>query len=80
MHPFIADCAEIELKSERVYAPAVAVMKLRLFNTVVPTGKSYLYLRSTMKKCVKPVRHLATSCTKSSKWSGLIGRAGTKSR
>ena len=32
-----------------------------------------------MTKCVKPLRHLATSSTKSSKWSVLIGRAGTKS-
>ena len=33
----------------------------------------------TMTKCVKPLRRLATSSTKSSKWSVLIGRAGTKS-
>jgi len=34
----------------------------------------------TMTKCVKTLhRHLATSITKSSKWSGLIGRAGAKS-
>jgi len=29
-----------------------------------------------MTKCVKPLSHLATSSTKSSKWSVLIGRAG----
>jgi hypothetical protein len=32
-----------------------------------------------MTKCVKPLRHLATSRTKSSKWSVRIGRVGTKS-
>jgi len=31
-----------------------------------------------MTKCVKPLGHLATSSTKKSKWSVLIGRAGTK--
>ncbi len=30
----------------------------------------------SMTKCVKPLRHLATSSTKSSTWSVLIGRAG----
>ena len=30
----------------------------------------------SMTKCVKPLRCLATSSTKSSKWSVLIGRAG----
>jgi hypothetical protein len=34
---------------------------------------------SSMTKCVKPLRHLATSSTKSSKWSVMIGRAGTRS-
>ena len=34
---------------------------------------------NNMTKCVKPLRHLATSKTKSSKWSVLIGQAGTKS-
>jgi len=29
-----------------------------------------------MTKCVKPLRHSATSSTKSSKWSVPIGRAG----
>jgi hypothetical protein len=29
-----------------------------------------------MTKCVKPLRHLETISTKSSKWSVLIGRAG----
>ena len=33
----------------------------------------------SMTKCVKPLRHLLTGCTKSCKWSVLIGRAGTKS-
>ena len=33
---------------------------------------------NTMTKCVKPLRHLATNSTKQSKWSVLIGRAGTK--
>ena len=37
------------------------------------------YLKSYILWCVKPLRHLATSRTKSSKWSVLIGRAGTKS-
>jgi len=32
---------------------------------------------SGMTICVKPLGHLATSSTKSSKWSVLIGRAGT---
>ena len=31
---------------------------------------------ATMSKCVKPLRHLAISSTKSSKWSVLIGLAG----
>ena len=34
---------------------------------------------SGMTTCVEPLRHLATSNTKSSKRSVLIGRAGTKS-
>jgi hypothetical protein len=37
------------------------------------------YALEFMTKCVKPLRHLATSCNKSCKWSVLIGRAGTKS-
>jgi hypothetical protein len=32
-----------------------------------------------MTQCVNPLRHLATSSTKSSKMSVLIGRAGTES-
>jgi len=32
-----------------------------------------------MTKCMEPLRHLAKSSTNSSKWSVLIGRAGTKS-
>jgi len=36
-------------------------------------------LADIMTKCVKPLRHLETSSSKSSKWSVLFGRAGTKS-
>ena len=35
--------------------------------------------RPIKKKCVKPLRHLATSSTQSSKWSILIGRVGRRS-
>jgi len=42
-----------------------------------PTCQSFVFV--SMTKCVKPLRYLATSSTKSSKWSVLIGRAGTKS-
>jgi hypothetical protein len=38
----------------------------------LPTTSSSAF----MTKCEKPFRHLATSSTKSSKWSVLIGRAG----
>jgi hypothetical protein len=52
---------------------------LRL-NRCRPTEHDYtVNLASTflyMTNCVKPLRHLATSSTKSSRWSVLIGRAG----
>jgi hypothetical protein len=35
-------------------------------------------LFARMTQCVKPLRHLATSSTQWSKWSVLMGRAGTK--
>jgi hypothetical protein len=38
----------------------------------------YCQVRSGMTKCVKPFRHLATSISKSYKWSARIDRAGTK--
>ena len=38
-----------------------------------------LMVRPGMTKCVKPLKHVATSSTESSEWSVLIGRAGTKS-
>jgi hypothetical protein len=46
-----------------------------------PMQFSYLFyidfeVGPTMTKCGKPLKHLATSSTKSSKWSALIGRAG----
>jgi hypothetical protein len=47
--------------------------------TPVPTARHNILNTSQdgiMTKCVKPLRHLATSSTKSSKWSVLIGRAG----
>jgi hypothetical protein len=41
-------------------------------------SRDYLSV-SGMTKCVELLRHLATSSTKSSNWSVLIGPAGTKS-
>jgi len=43
------------------------------------SGTKRFKLTFDMTKCVKPLRHLATSSTQSSKWSVLIGRAGAKS-
>jgi hypothetical protein len=66
--PFRATAGPARYRTPRHMMPSKRALKMRV-NDVA----------DNMTKCVKPLRHLATSSTKSSKCSVLIGRAGTKS-
>ena len=46
---------------------------------VIATSSTPSFLNLNMPKCMKPIRHIATSSTRSFKWSVLIGRAGRPS-